>query len=208
MRKPKREKRAGQEDRLPALPLTTTTLLEGLRNADSQSVWQEFCERYYPVLQRFTRRLGLLEHDAEDATQDALLRFAQAYRRGQYDRERGRLRSWLFRIATSSVRDLQRRRRNREANLEAPIEQSCEDEQLREVWEEEWRQVTLTRCLEHLRQESEPRSMEIFDLIALQGWTAAQIAERMGTSTNAILIVKSRMLKRLRAWQEALDPEC
>ena len=74
---------------------TTTVLLEGLHDASNDAVWGEFDRRYRPVVFGFARRLGLDDADAADVAQETLTRFLEEYRRGVYDRERGRLRSWL-----------------------------------------------------------------------------------------------------------------
>lgn len=72
---------------------TNTALLEGLRETGNDAIWKVFCTRYRPVVIAVARRLGLNADEAEDATQEALLAFATAYRQGKYDRDKGRLRS-------------------------------------------------------------------------------------------------------------------
>ena len=79
--------------------LTTTQLLEGLADPANQAVWQVFDARYRPVLLAFARRLDLSAEDAADVAQEALTRFMTALREGRFDRDRGRLRSWMVGIA-------------------------------------------------------------------------------------------------------------
>ena len=81
------------------ITITSTTLLDGLKDQGNAPVWSEFCTRYRPVIVAFARRLGMSEDDAQDAAQEALITFAAAYREGKYSRDKGRLRSWLLTLA-------------------------------------------------------------------------------------------------------------
>ncbi|MCH7721132.1 MAG: hypothetical protein IH988_09125, partial [Planctomycetes bacterium] len=85
------------------------SLLEGLRNTNDHRAWQRFSDRYRPMVVGFASSLGLDDSDAQDAAQDTLLAFTKGYLAGEYDRDKGRLRSWLFGISWRKIRDIQRR---------------------------------------------------------------------------------------------------
>jgi RNA polymerase sigma factor (sigma-70 family) len=90
---------------------TSTAMLSALRQSGNGQVWQQFCKRYRPLIVSFARSsFSLNEADAEDAAQDALAAFHVAYCRGDYDRDRGRLRKWLFGIAANHARALLRKK--------------------------------------------------------------------------------------------------
>jgi hypothetical protein len=74
---------------------TSTTLLEGLKDAHNRTVWAHYVDRYRPLILSYLRRLGLTAADGEDVSQEALFAFAESYRAGSYDRQRGKLRDWL-----------------------------------------------------------------------------------------------------------------
>ena len=66
------------------------------------------------------RRIGLLPADAEDCVQETIGVFLSQYSKGQYDRQKGRLRDWLCGILSHKARDAQRRHaRERAAAHEA-----------------------------------------------------------------------------------------
>jgi DNA-directed RNA polymerase specialized sigma24 family protein len=94
---------------------TTTTLLRELRDYANEGAWETFVRRFRPPVTRFLRELGIVERDVEDVTQEVMLAFAQLYRAGRYDRERGRLSRWLFGIAYNHVL---RQRHGRETLLQ------------------------------------------------------------------------------------------
>ena len=78
--------------------VTTTIVLEQLAREEA-GAWELFVRRFRQPVIRFARDLGLSEDEAEDVVQETLASFLRAYRNGRYDRDKGRLSSWLFGIA-------------------------------------------------------------------------------------------------------------
>ena len=191
----------------PSLTLSATTntyLLNALKGPQNQTVWRLFVDRYRPLVFRYARKLGLPEDDAEDAAQQTIVAFSNAYRCGKYDREKGRLRHWLFGIARNEIRNAICNRRKREAQIRDRTGQTGffenlgEDGRLEAMWDEEWRQAVLRQCLEEVRQAFEPRTIEAFELYAWKGWSAQRVAEQLDMSENAVFLAKHKVLKRIR----------
>jgi DNA-directed RNA polymerase specialized sigma24 family protein len=160
------------------LPVTTTVLLERLSQGDGLSAWTEIDTRYRPVLRGFARALGLAEADAEDAAQWTLAEFARLMRAGEYQRERGRLRSWVMGIARHRVQMLKRsaaRRRGAEAAAGGGAPQDLPDERtLSEVWDRETQRAVFERAWERVRSSgrSSEASLRVFELVVLRGMPA------------------------------------
>jgi RNA polymerase sigma factor (sigma-70 family) len=128
------------------------SLLAGLEDPANETVWRGYVERFRPMLVRWFRRVGLAAADADDVAQDVLLAFANAYRDGKYDRERGRLRAWLFGIARTMLRGFHRRRQRREVQLVesdagggSMLDHIAADGEIEAAWEQEWRDAVLRR---------------------------------------------------------------
>src|SRR3954470_19563500 len=79
--------------------ITTATVLQKLRDFENHDAWESFAERFRTPVVSFAKGMGLRQADAEDAAQETLLAFAEAYRRGDYDPAKGRLSRFLFGIA-------------------------------------------------------------------------------------------------------------
>ncbi|MFO0985169.1 MAG: sigma-70 family RNA polymerase sigma factor [Planctomycetota bacterium] len=181
---------------------TNTVLLQGLADPGNDQVWGEFDLRYRPVLAGFARKLGLSAEDAEDAAQDALVRFAREYRAGRYQRERGRLRSWLFAMARACVADLRRKRTpERGGRGDSVLQELPAAAELDRVFESEWRAAILRAGMRELRQSlgADPDSARVLERIALEGRSPAEVATEFGMTVNAVYIAKHRALERLRA---------
>src|SRR5262245_23509745 len=87
------------------LPTTRVTLLTRLRRDPSdQAGWDEFVERYGRHIYRWCRRWKLQDADAEDVTQDILVKLTQKLRAFAYDPSRS-FRGWLKSVAHHTWRD-------------------------------------------------------------------------------------------------------
>jgi len=190
---------------------TSTSLLLALKNQENDGVWTLFCERYQPLLLSFARKLGLSEHEAEDATQETLLAFAKAYEQGAYDPEKGRLRKWLLGIAANKIRDIQRRRGreyvpDQEGEKTGLLDGLPDDHTLSELWEAQWEQAVLAACMEEVRRLVEPSTMQAFELFVLKEIPAERVAAELGMTANAVFKAKRRVLSRMREAYQYLQP--
>ncbi|MEP0845875.1 MAG: sigma-70 family RNA polymerase sigma factor [Phycisphaerae bacterium] len=192
--------------------ITTSTILNGLRDFQNPAAWDRLCERFRIPIVAFARRLGLPHTDAEDVAQTTLLTFAQRLREHAYDRERGRLRAWLFGIAYHCARDL-RRRRAADVAQAAPGQSTtfwadvADEDSATKTWDEEWERAMLERCLRSVRRELSEQSLRAFELVTQQGRSADDAARELGMSREAVYVAKHRVLKRLRELaQQYEDP--
>src|SRR5213076_3522277 len=97
------------------LPTTRATLLTLLRQDPSdQAGWHEFVERYGRHIYRWCRQWKLQDADAEDVTQNILVKLSQKLRAFAYDPSRS-FRGWLKTVAHHTWRDFEDSRRHAQA---------------------------------------------------------------------------------------------
>lgn len=191
---------------------TSTSLLNGLRDPNNDRVWSEFNSRYQPLLLSFCRRLGLSETDAQDASQEALLAFSEAYRKGMYDAEKGRLRTWLSRIARNKVIDMQRQKAR--SMDQADPEQKThvlnalpDEDTMEKVWEAEWHRALVSRSIEAVQLLFEPVTLRAFEMYVLEDRPAEEVAAHLGISANAVFKAKRRVVSRMRELYRHLNAD-
>ena len=182
--------------------ITHTTLLVGLRAPTNDRAWSQYNARYQPLIVSVARRLGLSDQDAQDAAQETLFAFADSYRKGKYDRDKGRLRHWLLAIATRKIRDFQRRQ-HRLRMVDAPnktmlMDGLADQDAVGQVWEAEWRRTLMQECVNEACRNLEAKTTAAFELFVLQEWPADRVAAHLGISSNAVFKAKRRVLSRMR----------
>jgi len=163
-------------------------LLEHARTKDTKSV-ARLCEIFYPKLYRyFYYRVNRVE-DAEDLTNDTLLKAVGALRD-----QRGSVHAWIFRIASNLLTDFYRRQSVREsvelvgASIESVQSDGSQTDAV--VEREELRQALL-----HLTEEQQ----QVIVLKFIEGYGTDEIAEVLGKSAGAIRAIQFRALTSLRS---------
>ena len=178
--------------------LTTATVLQNLRDFDNREAWSSFADRFRQPVVSFARSMGLNQADAEDAAQETLLAFAEAYRRGQYDPAKGRLSKFLFGIAYR-----QALRARRVGAQVAPVgttvwSQVPDEQDASGIWDTEWERTLLDQCVRQVRAEFEPATFRAFELTVREGRDASEAAAELGVPVKSVYNAKHRILKRIR----------
>lgn len=183
----------------------STTLLEQVR-AQRPEAWQRLVDLYSPLIYRWCRGAGVPEHDAADLLQEvfsAVLRHLPTFRRS---RPGDSFTAWLAAITRNEIRGYYRRRRSRSeahggttaqmAMAAVPEEpEPLEDSVLADATS---RTLLQRRVLEMIRVEFRDRTWQTFLKTAVEGQSAAHVAEDLGMSVAAVYMAKSRVLRRLR----------
>src|SRR5215813_12453624 len=166
------------------LPTTRATLLSRLRqDPTDQAAWEVFVERYGPHIYRWCRQWKLQDADAEDVTQEILMKLAQKLRAFVYDPSRS-FRGWLKTLAHHAWRDfVDSPRRARAAAGGSQVGelmgtlQAREDliQKLQEAFDYELLEAAKVR----VRLRVAPHTWEAFRLVALERLPAAEAAATM-----------------------------
>ena len=202
----------GEQQQLRLATLTNTYLLEGLRDSGNRTIWQEFDQRYRPLVIGYAQRaFGLSYSLADEAAQETMIAFCSEYRKGKYDRDRGRLRKWLFGIATRQIKQLiKKRARIKEVNADSGsttgiIERFPDDSSAEKTWAEGWRQAVFEKSLEEVRPRFDEKTVRAFVLFAREGWPAKKVAKELGMAEGAVFVAKHRIIKAIRELTQHME---
>lgn len=193
-----------------AMTATGTRTLEALKDPGNRTVWQQFVARWRPPIISFALRVGLREDEAQDAAQETLIAFCDAYRSGKYDREKGRLRKWLFGIASNQIQSIIRKRPKNEVHPDGGTDETDffhrigDQGQLEAIWDEEWSQWIIRHCIEAVRPQFKPKTFKAFELFVVQELPAKEVAEQLKMTENAVFLAKHRVLKCIREMHREL----
>jgi RNA polymerase sigma-70 factor (ECF subfamily) len=193
---------------------TSPSLLARLRQAPTdQAAWGEFVDRYGRKIYGWCRHWGLQAADAEDVTQDVLLRLAEKVPSFSYDRA-GCFRGWLKTLAHHAWYDfLQRRRRAGRGSGDSQVldrlqSVAARDDLARRL-EDAFDRERLEEAEARVRLRVSPRQWDAFRLLALEGSPGRVAAARLGMTVAAVFVARSKVQRLVRAELrrlEAADP--
>jgi RNA polymerase sigma-70 factor (ECF subfamily) len=182
---------------------TRVSLLGRLRrDPTNQAVWAEFVEHYGGKIYRWCRRWNLQEADAQDVTQNVLLRLAEKMRDFQYDASRS-FRAWLKTLTHHAWSDfIEARQRpglgSGDSRVGTLLHSLEAREELLKQLEEEFDHELLQEAIGRVRLRVAPQTWEAFRLTALEGLSGAEAAERIPMQVAQVFVAKRRVQKMLR----------
>ena len=198
---------------------TRSSLLSRLKNSSDAAGWQYFVDNYGRLVFQVCLRSGLTRQEAEDIVQDTVAAVARQMPRFEYDRSKGSFKGWLARVTRNHIADfLERKTRETRRRVDLPIEQAggiaAREEAaaggsvgMDALWESEWRLHLMTRALRCVQQKLPARSIQIFQMSALDGWSTEKIAAALSLSRPQIYLARHRVARLVKREIERLKKE-
>ncbi|MDX1970709.1 MAG: sigma-70 family RNA polymerase sigma factor [Planctomycetaceae bacterium] len=181
------------------LTTTSLTLLERLGRGADDAAWGRFVELYTPLLLAWCRRLGLSDADAADMAQTVFVTLYEKLPEFRYDPARS-FRAWLKTVLLNAWRNQVRQRKNRSADGggTADPDQIPDTDPRLQLDEAEYRAHLVRRALKLMQEQFEPKTWKACWAFVVEDRPAAQVAQELGISENAVYLAKSRVLRHLR----------
>jgi RNA polymerase sigma-70 factor (ECF subfamily) len=182
---------------------TSISLLDRLKVARPEAIdWERLQGIYLPLVQRWLRRVPGLGNEADDLAQEVFVVVIRELPRFERRRE-GSFRAWLRTITANKARNHCKQRDRRPTvgmdQAEGFLDQMADpDSDLAREWDCEHDEHVIQKLLAAVRADFNPTTWEAFRRLALDGQPAARVAEEMGMPENAVLLAKSRVIRRLR----------
>jgi RNA polymerase sigma-70 factor (ECF subfamily) len=192
------------------LPTTRVTLLARLRqHPTDQAAWAVFVKYYGRHIYRWCRQWKLQDADAEDVTQDILLKLARKLREFAYDPSRS-FRGWLKTLTHHAWRDFVDSPRRAHApagdgqvwELLQTLE-AREDlvQRLQEAFDHELLEAAKVR----VRLRVAPHTWEAFRLLVFEGLPVAEVAAKVQMQVAMVYVAKSKVQKLLQEEIQRLE---
>ena len=182
---------------------TSLTLLGRLRqDPKDQAAWSDFVARYGSRILLWCRGWRLQESDAQDVTQEVLLKLNGLMARFVYDPS-GSFRGWLKTLTHHAWRDLVTERRRAglgggNGRVEKLMVSLQAGEDLVDQLDAEFRQEVMDRAMERVRQRVSERTWDAFRLTALEQWTGKAAAERLEIKVARVYGARSAVKEMIR----------
>lgn len=183
-------------------PDTRESLILRLPSSQDALAWREFIAIYEPLIIRFAGRRGLQEADAREIAQNVLIAVAKSVDRWQPDRERGRFRAWLFRIARNQLINWISKQATQASSARAldgsALEQfPSEDYRAAEI-ELEYRREMFRVAAAQARDSFSTNTWDAFWRTAVLAESVDSVAASLELSPGAVYIARSRVTSKIR----------
>jgi len=190
--------------------VTRNSLLSRLKDREDQESWREFFETYWRLIYNVARKAGLSDSEAEDAVQATVVTVARNIDQFKKGPNNGTFKGWLLKTTRWRIADQFRKRlpladhaegENDAQFAEQTIEQVPDPASidLQEILETEWEVHLAEVAMERVRHKVDPDVYQMFDLHAVQGWTAQKVADRFEVPLSRVYAAKyktSELIKK------------
>jgi RNA polymerase sigma-70 factor (ECF subfamily) len=179
---------------------TRSSILKSVTDTENTAAWNRFFDLYAGFVFSMARHKGLNETDADDIVQVVFADLARNLPTFEYDRAKGRFRSYLSGLVHWRVND-RLRSGKRDAELksafweEAKSAASAEDEDFEE---REWRQAALEEALRRIKPEVRPEHYAAFVASAVEGQDTETVMRLHGLTSDNLYQIRKRLTAKLR----------
>jgi len=199
---------------------TRPSLLHRLQSGDDPQSWNEFYRIYGGLIRFFAAQAGLTADEAEEVVQETAIGVARRLPEFTYDPKVCRFKTWLLNLTRWRIQN-QLRKRARHGGAGVPP-QGMSGEALRRPeddtkqtatiervpdpavpdfgaeWDAAWEKNLVRQAMEHLRGRIDERQFQAFDLYAVKGWPAGEVAKTLGISVGRVYLTKHRVASLLK----------
>ncbi len=179
---------------------TSATLLQRLRDRHDDAAWRRLVNLYSPLIRSWVSRHLPQSADSDELVQQVLTVIVEKFPAFEHNGRPGAFRAWLRGISVNRLRMFWRSHPAVLGVDPEPVLRQLEDpySDLSRQWNREHDEHVARQVLALLRPEFKPTTWQAFERLVLQEQAPEAVAAELGLSVNAVLIAKSRVLRRVR----------
>ncbi|WDE98620.1 sigma-70 family RNA polymerase sigma factor [Lentisphaera profundi] len=187
---------------------TRESLLLRLQNKRDQFSWKEFCEAYERYIYLVIRGMKMDHHDAEDLTQNVLIKVYENIAAYDYSPEHSRFRTWLSKICRNQVIDYVRKMNAESKRVENYYQKAAQmtQPQVDALAESEWKAHVTTSAWDNIQNKFRGNATSCFEKIN-GGQKVAEVAQELGLSESSVYVyfkrVKDHLIAEVRRLENA-----
>src|SRR5262249_19542742 len=169
--------------------------------------WRRFTDCYGRKIYAWCRQWNLQEADAEDVTQNVLIKLAEKMKTFVYDPEKS-FRAWLKTVTRNAWSDYWAARKavavggSQAVEMLATVE--AREDLVRRL-DGEFDRELLEEAGARVRLRVTPRTWEAFERTAVQGQSGAEAAAALGMKVATVFVARSKVKKMLKEETRKLE---
>ena len=187
-------------------PTTSKTLLDKIVSGDEIS-WDEFYQKYSPIVKAIAQFKGLDANAADDVCQQVMMQFFKQSKTFKFDPDIARFRTYFGRIVNSKICSYFR---NAQDLPTEDLEWIPVDTETENLFMDEWRKVILQEAEQKLKQRVAPETFQAYELYAVQNRPVKKVAEYLDCTENQVYQAKKRcfaMMREILLEMNEADPD-
>jgi RNA polymerase sigma factor (sigma-70 family) len=188
-----------------AEPETLPGLLDGVSDPENHRAWEEFIDRYNPMIREWCRQW--FPNAADDMAHEVMVKLVFVMRSYVYQPEKGRFRGWLKTVTYHLMADLKRSSKRFVVDFEA-LEGALAPIDLHDRLAAEFDLELLEEAKRNVRGCVAPRTWSVYVETAEQSRSPAEVAKELGMRVGAVYKAKCVVLSALREQIKSLPGSC
>ena len=177
---------------------TRSSVLKAVADTENEAAWNRFFDLYAGFVYSIARSKGLNDADADDIVQIVFADLARNLSKFQYDRKKGRFRSYLTGLVNWRVMD-RLKASKRDAELKADFwEHARASGGDDDFAEREWQSAAMEEALRRMKPDVRPQHYATFVASAVDGQDSEAVMKLYGISRDNLYQIRNRLTAKLR----------
>jgi RNA polymerase sigma factor (sigma-70 family) len=181
---------------------TSVTLMTRLQLAPADArAWDEFVERYRPMIRAWCFKWHLQDSDVDDVVQEVLVKLLAAIRKFRYDPARS-FRAWLKTVTQHALSDFAASRRRAPGQIAGSEDQIAASSDARtdleQRLEDAFEAELLDLAMQRVKNRVKAATWQAFQLTAVEGLSGADAAKKLEIPVAHVFVAKNRVQKMLQ----------
>ena len=190
---------------------TRSSVIRAVADTENQAAWNRLFDLYAGFVFSIARHKGLNDADADDMVQVVFADLARNLPTFQYDRAKGKFRSYLTGLVRWRVMD-RLKASKRDADLKAAVGEELKAETKEDFWERarradagddgfserEWQAAALDKALRLMKPDVRPEHYAAFIASYIEGQDTELVMRLYGLTRDNLYQIRTRLTAKLR----------
>jgi RNA polymerase sigma-70 factor (ECF subfamily) len=175
-----------------------TLVMRVQQDPDDPEAWDQFVQKYHPMIRAWCLKWGSQPSDADDVAQQVLIKLLSAMKKYRSEATTS-FRHWLKSVTRHAWIDFVRRPRTGQAAswLESVADSTDALEDLEKRMEEAHERELVEVAMRRVEPRVKPQTWEAFRLTSIDNLAGPAAAERLGMPVSHVFVHKHRVMKLL-----------
>lgn len=178
---------------------TRSSVLAAVKDTGNAAAWARFFDLYAGFVFAIARSKGLTSEDADDVVQGVFSELARKMPTFEYDRTKGKFRSYLLSLVNWRVfdklkadkRESERNETYRKEAKSAPVSEAA-------FIDQEWQNAAFNEALRRLQEEARPDHFAAFVESTVEGIDTETVIRLHGLTRDNLYQIRTRFTAKLK----------